>query len=76
MEKLTSIERGQCLNLLADKIIERAPIIGSVLALESGKSLEDATNEAIYAAEVTRYHAGWARRIEGEIIPSDTPNEI
>lgn len=74
-KKLTSIERGQYLNLLADKIIERAAIIGRVLALESGKSFEDATNEAIYAAEVTRYHAGWARRIEGEIIPSDTPNE-
>ena len=24
---------------------------------------------------MTRYHAEWARRIEGEIIPSDSPNE-
>ncbi len=73
--KLTSIERGNYLNKLADKLVEKSEVIGKILALESGKSLEDATNETIYAAEVTRYHAGWARRIEGEIIPSDTPNE-
>ncbi len=74
-KKLTSIERGNYLNKLADKLVEKSEVIGKILALESGKSLEDATNETIYAAEVTRYHAGWARRIEGEIIPSDTPNE-
>ena len=73
--KLTSIERGSYLQKLADMLIERAPEIGSILALESGKSLIDATNEAIYAADITRYHAEWARRIEGEIIPSDTPDE-
>lgn len=35
----------------------------------------DARNEAVYAAEITRYHAEWARRIEGEIIPSDNADE-
>ncbi len=42
---------------------------------ESGKSVADAGNEAVYAAQITRYHAEWARRIEGEVIPSDTPDE-
>ena len=73
--KTTSIERGNMLRRLADAIDARKGEIGTALALESGKSLEDATNEAVYAAEVTRYHAEWARRIEGEIIPSDTPSE-
>ena len=49
--------------------------IGAALAQESGKSVEDASNEAVYAGQITRYHAEWARRIEGEIIPSDTPDE-
>ena len=73
--KLTSVERGACLHRLADALLARKDAIGAALALESGKSLEDATFEAVYAAEVTRYHAEWARRIEGEIIPSDSPSE-
>lgn len=73
--KLTSIERGNYLQRLADALFARQAEIGAILAKESGKSLEDATNETVYASEITRYHAEWARRIEGEIIPSDTPNE-
>lgn len=72
---LTSAERGAYLHKLADALVARKDKIGKALADESGKSLEDATNEAFYAAEITRYHAEWARRIEGEIIPSDTPSE-
>ena len=72
---LTSIERGEHLRRFADAIVERAPQIGAALALESGKSVADSENEARYAADITRYHAEWARRIEGEVIPSDTPNE-
>jgi lactaldehyde dehydrogenase/glycolaldehyde dehydrogenase len=73
--KLTSIERGEYLQRLADTLVLRKDEIGAALAEESGKSLKDSVNEAVYAAEITRYHAEWARRIEGEIIPSDTPDE-
>lgn len=73
--KLTAIERGNALRRLADALEAHAGRIGAMLALESGKSLSDATSEAIYGAELMRYHAEWARRIEGEVIESDTPNE-
>lgn len=73
--KLTSIERAEYLRAFADALEHRAESIGEALAAESGKSLVDASNEARYAAQITRYHAEWARRIEGEIIPSDTPDE-
>ncbi|MEO6920491.1 MAG: aldehyde dehydrogenase [Collimonas sp.] len=73
--KLPGIDRAKYLHKLADALVARAPEIGKALAAESGKSLNDASNEAIYAAEITRYHAEWARRIEGEIIPSDSPSE-
>ncbi|MDE3738667.1 aldehyde dehydrogenase [Pseudomonas resinovorans] len=73
--KLTSIERADFLRRFADALVANAEVIGQALADESGKSLEDASNEARYAAEITRYHAEWARRIEGEIIPSDSPDE-
>lgn len=73
--KLTAIERGNALRRLADALEAHAGRIGATLALESGKSLSDATSEAIYGVELMRYHAEWARRIEGEVIESDTPNE-
>jgi len=73
--RLPAIERAQHLRRLADAITERAEVIGAVLASESGKSADDASNEARYAAEITRYHAEWARRIEGEVIPSDSQDE-
>ncbi|KAA8719327.1 aldehyde dehydrogenase [Pseudomonas cannabina] len=73
--QLTSIERAEHLRALADALDDCAENIGEALAAESGKSVEDASNEARYAAQITRYHAEWARRIEGKIIPSDTPDE-
>lgn len=72
---LPAIERGNALRRLADAIEARAEQIGAALAAESGKSEADARGEAIYGAELMRYHAEWARRIEGEIIPSDNPDE-
>ncbi|MDE1184269.1 aldehyde dehydrogenase [Paraburkholderia sp.] len=72
---LPSAQRAVHLHALADALTDAAPAIGAALACESGKSVADATNEAIYAGQITRYHAEWARRIEGEVIPSDTPDE-
>ncbi|MEK7919877.1 aldehyde dehydrogenase family protein, partial [Burkholderia contaminans] len=68
--KLPSAERAAYLHRFADALTARASEIGTALAQESGKSVEDASNEAVYAGQITRYHAEWARRIEGEIIPS------
>jgi lactaldehyde dehydrogenase/glycolaldehyde dehydrogenase len=73
--RLPAVERGKVLHRLADALVARADCIGQALAKESGKSPQHARAEVIYAAEVTRYHAEWARRINGEIIPSDNPNE-
>ncbi len=73
--RLPAIERGDALRRLADVLERHAPAIGEALSQESGKSLADATAEAIYGVELMRYHAEWARRIDGEVIESDTPNE-
>ncbi|HEV3429346.1 MAG TPA: aldehyde dehydrogenase [Paraburkholderia sp.] len=73
--RLPAIERARVLHRLADALVARADNIGQALALESGKSPQHARNEVLYAAEVTRYHAEWARRITGELIPSDNAGE-
>jgi len=72
---LPAIERGNALRRLADALIQRAERIGTALAAESGKSLADATSEVVYGVELMRYHAEWARRIEGEVIESDNADE-
>jgi lactaldehyde dehydrogenase / glycolaldehyde dehydrogenase len=72
---LPAIQRGDALRRLADCLVRHADAIGKALALESGKSLDDARGEVIYGAELARYHAEWARRIDGEIIESDNPDE-
>lgn len=72
---MPAYERGAHMQRLVDAIEQAAPQIGATHALESGKAVTDTTNEAIYAAQITRYHAEWARHIEGEVIPSDTPDE-
>lgn len=73
--KLASYERAAYLHKLADQLLLDAPIIGKILAEEAGKSLADAEAEVRYSADITRYHAEWSRKIEGEIIPSDSPTE-
>ncbi|MED5610178.1 aldehyde dehydrogenase [Pseudomonas sp. JH-2] len=73
--RLPAIERGEYLRRFAEAIERNAAGIGAALARESGKSVQDATSEAFYAAQITRYHAEWARRIEGEVIPSDSRDE-
>ncbi len=73
--RLPAIERGGALRRLADAVERRSEKIGEALSRESGKSIADATAETIYAAILMRYHAEWARRIEGEVIESDTPDE-
>jgi lactaldehyde dehydrogenase/glycolaldehyde dehydrogenase len=72
---LPAIQRGDALRRLAEAVARRASEIGAALALESGKSPADATAEVGYAVELMRFHAEWARRIEGEVIESDNPDE-
>jgi lactaldehyde dehydrogenase/glycolaldehyde dehydrogenase len=73
--RLPAIERGNALRRLADAVERHQQKIGAALAQESGKSLDDAVAETGYGVELMRYHAEWARRVEGEVIESDTPDE-
>lgn len=70
-----AIERAECMRALADALVRQIDPIADVLAMETGKSLDDARAELRCGAEIIRYHAEWARRIDGEIIPSDKPRE-
>lgn len=70
-----AIERSAVLRALADVLERHADELADLLALEVGKPIGKAQEEVQWAADYARYTAEWDRRIEGEILPSDTRGE-
>ena len=70
-----SIEPGY-LHRIATGIRNDAEHLARVLSEEQGKPLDQARGEVNGTADYFDYTAEWARRIEGEVIPSDRPSEM
>ena len=70
-----AIERAGALRQLAAGIRQQSDLIAQTIATEQGKLLSLAKVEANFTADYFDYVAEWARRIEGEIIPSDRAGE-
>ncbi|MFD0711995.1 aldehyde dehydrogenase [Paenibacillus sp. GCM10027626] len=73
--KLPAIERAGYLHKIAQKIRENFHHLVRVISEEQGKIISLAEAEVNFTADYMDYMAEWARRYEGEIIPSDRPNE-
>jgi lactaldehyde dehydrogenase / glycolaldehyde dehydrogenase len=73
--KLAAVERGKYLREIAAKIRDRADFLARIITEEQGKPLGLAKVEVEFTADYLVYMAEWARRIEGEILTSDRPNE-
>lgn len=71
----TAIERANYLNKMATIIRENRVFLAETLAAEQAKVLALAQVEIDVTADYFDYNAGWARRIEGEIIQSDRKKE-
>ncbi len=74
-EAKTSIERADYLYKIADKIEEAKDSFITMLTEENGKTVDASKAEVELTIDYFRYMAGWARRYEGEVLPSDRPNE-
>ncbi|UOQ95559.1 aldehyde dehydrogenase [Halobacillus shinanisalinarum] len=74
-ELTPNIERGEIVRQLGDKIEEKKDTFIELLQEEQGKDYQLATGEVELAIDYFRYMSEWARRIEGEIVPSDRANE-
>lgn len=72
---LAPIERAAYLKKISARIREQADAIARTVVEEQGKPLPLAQGEVAFACEYFDYMAEWARRIEGEIIPSDRRGE-
>ena len=74
-ELTPNIERGKIVRALGDKIEENRDTFIDLLQEEQGKDYELASGEIDLAIDYFRYMSEWARRIEGEVVPSDRANE-
>lgn len=74
-ERLPAIERAGHLRKISNAIRGKADYLADIIAREQGKILELAKVEVNFTADYIDYMAEWARRIEGEILTSDRPNE-
>ena len=74
-ERTPAVERAAYLVKIAAGIRERADELTQIIVKEGGKTQALARTEVLFTEDYLEYMAGWARRYEGEIIPSDRPKE-
>ncbi len=68
--KTTAYERSALLKKFFHLIIRDEDVIASMIALEMGKPVSEALGEVRYAAGFVEWYAEEAKRIYGEVIPS------
>ncbi|GAB5558948.1 MAG: aldehyde dehydrogenase [Synoicihabitans sp.] len=70
-----AVERGNLLQNFAAKILANRDRLARLLAMEQGKVLPLAYGEVEVSADFINFPASAARRLEGDIYPSDNPDE-
>ncbi|MDO6732564.1 aldehyde dehydrogenase family protein [Marinovum sp. 2_MG-2023] len=70
-----AIERGRAVRKLASLVSERAEDLAVLITREQGKPISQARGEVGAVVGFLEHAAEGARRIEGDIITSDNPNE-
>ncbi|MEM9025074.1 MAG: aldehyde dehydrogenase family protein, partial [Bacteroidota bacterium] len=70
-----AVERGRLVKKLAAAVMAQQEKLATLLSLEQGKLFTEAMGEVSATANFLNYAAEAARRLEGEIFPSDFANE-
>ena len=73
--KLPARQRADILRAFTARIRENKERLAKLLVREQGKLLLVAQMEVEVTCTFIEYACEWARRIEGDILPSDNPNE-
>lgn len=74
-QDLPAVERAKYIYDLADRLKAEKEHFAQLLVLEQGKTLNEARFEVDDTIRYLTYNADAARRLEGQIFPSDQPNE-
>lgn len=72
--KKTHAERAALLEAWQALMLEHIEDLALILTIEQGKPLDEARGEIRYGASFVKWFAEEARRIEGQTIPSPTPD--
>lgn len=73
--RLPAVARSAHLREIASRLRGKSHAIAKIISEEQGKLLSLAQVEVDFTADYMDYMAEWARRIEGEVIPSDRADE-
>lgn len=73
--RMSPRERSHLLWRIGDMIDERCEEFAQLESLDNGKSLASARGDVGVAAELFRYFAGWATKMEGTTIPMSVPGK-
>lgn len=73
--RLTGVERGTVLRRWAELVEKHKDRLARIVTQEEGKPLSEALGEIDFGKSWISYYAEFDRRIEGDILPSDKPNE-
>jgi lactaldehyde dehydrogenase/glycolaldehyde dehydrogenase len=72
---MSPLERGAIMHRIAALVTENAEELARIVVQEQGKPISEARGEIGGAAGFFTYYAEFARRIQGEILPSDARGE-
>jgi lactaldehyde dehydrogenase/glycolaldehyde dehydrogenase len=70
-----AVERSAYLRRYADVIEQHGEQVAQAIVAEVGKPLAQARGEVGWCVDFIRYMAEWDRRIDGDIVPSDSRGE-
>ena len=71
----TGVERGAALKRWCELVLKNRERLARIVSQEQGKPLSEALGEVDFGASWISYYAEFDRRIEGDILPSDNPDE-
>ncbi|KFF49943.1 aldehyde dehydrogenase [Gammaproteobacteria bacterium MFB021] len=71
----TAVERADHLYRLVELILEQRQRLARLITTEQGKPLDEADADVGMCANLIRFAAENTRRLEGDIIPADDPDE-
>lgn len=69
---LASSERGKLMVKLADLIEENLLTVASIETLDNGKAISFAKQDVLAAIGCIRYYGGWADKVHGKVIDTDS----
>lgn len=69
------VERAATIRKIGDVLENHVEEVGDILVAEQGKPKSTAYGEVRATVDLASYVAGWGRRIEGDIVPSDNRDE-